>query len=620
MSPEIHWRYRLGVPALAVAILVSAFSMADIGGVFLPGTQPNVVDTFDSPDQCRACHRGDNNGTPVTIADDWGGSMMAHSARDPIFYAAVAIANKYRTGSGEFCIRCHSPGGWLEGRSDPPTGQGLSGNDLQGVQCDVCHRLRDGMIPDSTANPPVPGYGNGMMVMQVPIEPKRGPFDDAFQFHQTVYDSFQVSSNLCGTCHNVSNPFYATDPITQSPHEYGTIERTYSEWLLSSYSTLGEAGSCQSCHMPPDTGYGCNVPGAMQRPNVPKHDLTGGNAFLPDILPDFWEGSVDTTLLRLGKSRAIATLQRAATLEATAVQAGDSVVLTVQVTNLTGHKLPTGYPEGRRMWLSIAGMNVSGDTVFESGGYDFSSGELMTDPQLKVYEAKPGLTEQTANQYGLIPGPSFHFILNDSIYSDNRIPPEGFTNAAFEEHLASPVGYIYADGQYWDITEYLLPAGVTEVSVILYYQTASKEYITFLRDENIGNDFDWNNWGDSLYSVWDRRGKSMPVLMESVSITVGQTSVGNSGNPPDAILLYQNYPNPFNPVTTIAFSLNRPGNIVISLFDIAGRAVGEIARGRYGAGRNLVEFDGKNLPSGVYFYTLTVDERVRLNRKLILLR
>ncbi len=599
-------------------VTISAIAAGE-RGIFLPGTQPGVVETLDSPFQCIACHDGENSGVPVTIGSDWRGSMMGHSARDPIFYAAVAIANKYRDGSGEFCIRCHSPGGWLEGRSDPPTGQGLTGADLEGVQCDACHRLKDSAIPDTTANPAVPGYGNGMMIMQVPLYPKRGPFSDAFQFHDTVQDTFQVSSDFCGTCHNVSNPFYATDPLIQSPHEYSPIERTYSEWLLSSFPSRGENGTCQSCHMRPGPGYGCIVPGAPFRNNVPSHDLTGGNTFVPDILFDFWGSDVDTAALRRGKERATATLQSAASLEVETSVLGDTVLADVRVTNLTGHKLPTGYPEGRRMWLNVIGRDAAGVTVFESGHYNFETADLTLDPEAKVYEAKPGLTEATATLFGLEPGPSFHFVLNDTFYFDNRIPPEGFTNAAFETHLAEPVGYSYQDGQYWDSTTYTMPAQVASISVILYYQTASKEYITFLRDENEGNTFDWNAWGDSLYAAWERRGKSRPVIMDSITVLVHPTAIAHGSTLPKEISLQQNYPNPFNGISNFGFRISHLSFVTLAVFDLTGRKVATLVNERLSPGEYQRVFDSTNLASGVYLYRLQVGGQV-LVKKMVLLR
>lgn len=590
------------------------------GGLFLPGTQPEVVESFDSPLQCIACHAGENSGQPVTIGTEWQGSMMAHSARDPVFYAALAIANKYRDGSGEFCIRCHSPGGWLEGRSEPPTGEGLIGADLQGVQCDVCHRMKNPAIPDSTANPVVPGPGNGMMVMQVPLYPKRGPFADAFQFHSTLQDSFQVSSDFCGTCHNVSNPFYADDPVTQSPHEYSPIERTYSEWFLSSFSSMGEEGTCQSCHMARNTGYGCIVSGAPLRENIPAHDLTGGNTFVPDILYDFWGDAVDTTALRIGKQRAEATLRRAASVEAVAAWDEDTLVAEVTVTNLTGHKLPTGYPEGRRAWLSVTGLNAEGDTVFESGVYDFETADLVHDEQIKVYEAKPGLTARRAAEFGLDPGPSFHFVLNDSIYYDNRIPPQGFSNGAFATHGAGPVGYTYQDGEFSDRTTYRTTAEVAVFSVVLFYQTASKEYITFLRDENAGNVFDWNAWGDSLYSAWERHGKSRPAVIDSLTISVVSTGVPEVDRFPRSASLLQNYPNPFNPSTTIGFELSRASEVRLIVSDLLGQEVALLAEGTHPPGTHEAYFTAGHLPSGIYFSTLFIGGDRIATRKLILMK
>jgi len=49
------------------------------------------------------------------------------------------------------------------------------------------------------------------------------------------------------------------------------------------------------------------------------------------------------------------------------------------------------------------------------------------------------------------------------------------------------VGHHYDDGQYWDDTFYTLPAGATRAEVRLFYQSTSKEFVEFLRDENTTN-------------------------------------------------------------------------------------------------------------------------------------
>jgi hypothetical protein len=630
-----RWWVNGGNSEKRTVIIFAMFSLAFagvVGGrtssplIFLPGTQPEHVLPADSVGTCVQCHQTQPGSGyhPTTIIPDWRGSMMGQSARDPIFFAALAVANKYEDTSGEFCIRCHAPSGWLGGRSKNPDGTDLIGSDFDGVQCDHCHRMANPLVPDSTVPivGTVPGFGNGMFGVQHDPVPKRGPYSDAAATHDFLYDPFIKTGEFCGTCHNVSNPLYAQDRLNQPPHEYGAIERTYSEWLLSWYATQGDAGTCQGCHMQRSPGYGCTLPFSPLRNDLAQHDLTGGNTFVPDILPLFWEG-LDTVALQAGKLRARNTLQRAAELDVIAGRSGDSVLTIVRVTNLTGHKLPTGYPEGRRMWINVVGMNASNDTVFQSGHYDFVTGVLHSDAQIKIYEMKPGLTDSIAALYNLPPGPSFHFILNDTIFFDNRIPPRGFHNLEFRSHLAQPVGYTYADEQYWDVTHYSLPLSATRVSVRVYYQTASKEYIEFLRDENIGNPHDWNQWGQNLYNAWNTRGKSWPEIIDSVTVPVGDSIAGFvpvQDNPlPVHFTLLQNYPNPFNPRTVIPFVLQRETDIDLKIYDVAGREIRTLARGRYPEGVHRIEFDGSTLGSGVYLYTLTVQGNTQ-SKKLLLIK
>jgi len=113
-------------------------------------------------------------------------------------------------------------------------------------------------------------------------------------------------------------------------------------------------------------------------------------------------------------------------------------------------------------------------------------------------------------------GPSFHFALNNEIVKDNRIPPKGFTNQGFESVQAQPVGITYEDGQHWHDSYYDIPFESYNVSVRVWYQTASKEYIEFLKDENVTNDA-----GDILYEQWLQHDKGPPVLMDELTMEMG---------------------------------------------------------------------------------------------------
>ena len=84
--------------------------------------------------------------------------------------------------------------------------------------------------------------------------------------------------------------------------------------------------------------------------------------------------------------------------------------------------------------------------------------------------------------------------------------------------------------------------------------------------------------------------------------------------------LSQNYPNPFNPVTKINFDLSQEGRVKLIVYDLLGREIIKLVNNELrSAGRHLVEFNGNNLSSGVYFYRLEVNDFV-LTLRMILIK
>ncbi len=415
-----------------------------INDFFLPGSQPNQSGNLETPDKCDNCHGGYD--LAVEPAFNWRGGMMSQAARDPLFYACLAISNQDAPQSGDMCIRCHSPAGWLEGRSTPTDASALNNNDRQGVQCDFCHKLvkptplgvnpyaddsiytadtysEDQSYLGTLTNIP-PMSGNGAYVADG-NNAKRGPFSDAAAKHQVFYSPFHSDLNICGTCHDVSNPAYYRDSsgdyfptdFDQPAPDFNTyamfpIERTFSEWKFSAYNTPGGiyapqfggnkqyVSTCQDCHMKDVTGVGCNKPGVPTRDNLPLHDLTGGNTFIPLLVNSVFPGESDSAALSAGIQRAAGMLQKAATLEVSASEQGNNYLASVRVTNETGHKMPSGYPEGRRIWLNVKAYNTSQNLIYESGAYDSATGILTHDSDAKIYEIKPGLSETVANILG----------------------------------------------------------------------------------------------------------------------------------------------------------------------------------------------------------------------------
>ncbi len=367
-------------------------------------------------------------------------------------------------------------------------------------------------------------------------------------------------ARVCGNCHNVSNPTLSwnDDPPGDAPAQFWPndadlpppalgpsedpgglfpIERTFDEWRASAYADAGgveapqfagakadgRVGACPDCHMPRITGNAAaTFLNGVERDCVttgclPEHELVGGNAWVPKLLQDTrWRlnSVADATVLDVTAERARGMLARAATLTATVSTVASAPQVTVRVTNQTGHKLPTGYPEGRRMWLNVKAFDASDALIYESGAYDLATAILAPDANLKVYEAKLGISPALAAYLGKPAGESFHFVLNNTYLKDNRIPPRGYTVAAFDAPGLRPIGAIYADGQFWDETRYSLPANARRVQVTLYYQTSSKDYIDFLR-ANGGDD------GATLGLLWDSL-KSPPVQMATMDLALLQ--------------------------------------------------------------------------------------------------
>ena len=83
--------------------------------------------------------------------------------------------------------------------------------------------------------------------------------------------------------------------------------------------------------------------------------------------------------------------------------------------------------------------------------------------------------------------------------------------------------------------------------------------------------------------------------------------------------LNQNQPNPFNSTTLIKYYVPKTGLVKLSVYDIFGKEIKTLVNGVRGAGSYENSFDGSQLTSGVYFYTLTIEGSTQ-SRKMILMK
>ncbi len=413
----------------------------------------------------------------------------------------------------------------------------------------------------------------------------------------------------------LGTPVETKAAFNNPPYKYGAIERTYSEYkagllsntLVSDYLSLpaelqdgairstyvsaqlaGKGGdyadgtpryfSCQSCHLPPMIGYGNKVIGSKHT-DFPLHDMTGGSYWMPSALKYLYDKGklrfsdklIDFQVQSWaeGAARARKVLENAASLKV------DGNAL--KVVNLTGHKLISGYPEGRRMWLNIKWYDAKDKLIRQDGAYgplvdgsgkpvmvsDPASGKMVQvesildlhDPNTKVYEAKPGISREWAqklieldkaryvpmvlgfDRYTGAPGPTIgqlaegelgpgketlHFVLNDMYVSDNRIPAYGMGYDECRKRNCLPVppgqyGSPASGGtyNYWDEITLSPPAGAVSARISLMYQSTSWEYIQFLYLANDGSVAFLANEGMTMLDAWLNTGMSYPHVMAS---------------------------------------------------------------------------------------------------------
>jgi tetratricopeptide (TPR) repeat protein len=89
---------------------------------------------------------------------------------------------------------------------------------------------------------------------------------------------------------------------------------------------------------------------------------------------------------------------------------------------------------------------------------------------------------------------------------------------------------------------------------------------------------------------------------------------------PQTFNLSQNYPNPFNPVTKISYDIPKNSMVKLIIYDILGREVKRLVNNEFKQpGRYIVEFNGTNLASGVYFYRLESGDFIQA-KKMVLVK
>lgn len=132
-------------------------------------------------------------------------------------------------------------------------------------------------------------------------------------------------------------------------------------------------------------------------------------------------------------------------------------------------------------------------------------------------------------------------------------------------------------------------------------------------------DTDW--YGDATIEVWatDNIDTSFVRFNYQVAKTTDTDVNDQFSDLPDTFILHQNYPNPFNPSTTIDYEIPEVSDVKLVIYNLLGREVSTLVDQRQAAGRYTVNFDARNLSSGIYLYRLITETKV-LTQKMVLIK
>ena len=432
--------------------------------------QPNPhTAIFATSEECMACHNGlrTPSGQDASIGASWRASMMANSSRDPYWQASVRreVLDHPAAAAAieDECSTCHMPMARTEARLNGEDGKVFGhlpvklGGDRSdrlahdGVACSICHQITDRNLGTPAS------YTGGYVVSPPPI-PQGRPIFGPFKIERGMTRIMRSAtgfvpteavhvrqSELCATCHTL---------ITKARGERGEVigelpeQMPFQEWRHSAYAA--EQRSCQSCHMPAfeeDTPI-ASVLGAP-RTGLARHNFVGGNVFMQRMLNRYrtdlgvvastaeMETAIEATAASLHTTAAEVSIDRAE-------RSGGRLLALIGVRNLTGHKLPTGYPS-RRAWLHVVVRDRIGRVVFESGAVGPTGAIAGNDNDEDGSRVEPHHTEiSTADQvqiYESIMGdskrrPTTGLLQAVEYLKDNRLVPRGFDKATADAAIA----------------------------------------------------------------------------------------------------------------------------------------------------------------------------------------
>jgi hypothetical protein len=461
-------------------------------------------------------------------------------------------------------------------QANPATPQfHLGGLARDGISCTVCHHITQTHEEAKSLAFVLKNRSTGLFSVNR-ADQLHGPFETALVAahpmneslgSKPVFGAVTKSARLCTSCHSINLPVVdkpdKIHPITQSL-THDVEQNTYVEWVNSRFQTeykpQAGAKSCQDCHMLsgvdndrlnvhvpqlqtqialvqdqtyPQADHRAPLDGIdvrFRKTGFVRHELLGLNAFLLRTfqtnsdalgvrLNDYMSGSSTDLDDAIGNVVRQAT-HKTATVDLAARVDNGTLLATVGVTNLTGHRFPSGVGF-RRAWIELKVSDADGHLVWASGmtnpngeivdGTDtakilpteyFTRGPDGKQRYQKHFDQRRPVTESDQVQIfeELVKDHDGNFTLSfirrDSHVKDNRLLPQGWRHDG-QPGIALPKNWLdathpegeyvvddpnYANGKGRAVTAYRVPLRTAldpsklRVEATLWYQAWEPEF------------------------------------------------------------------------------------------------------------------------------------------------
>ena len=430
-----------------------------------------------------------------------------------------------------------------------------------------------------------------------------------------------TKGEFCAGCHTL-----ITGTVDLNGNSTGGTfveQATYHEWVNSVYN---DNVSCQACHVPRISDavvISANYLFLQGRSPYGLHHFAGANTFMLELLKNNMTElglTADSVHFDSPIARTLRMLQdNSLLLEAEmADRTADTAFIDVKLTNLAGHKFPSGYP-ARRAFVELLVLDAMGDTLFKSGrwGGDYSvEGHdpewephydvIRTSDQVQIYEMVMG--DVNGDKTTVLERAASHL-------KDNRLAPEGFSTTHFAYDTTQIVGVPASDidfnrddlgveGSGSDIVHYHVPlngyTGLVSVEARVWYQSAPPRWMQEM--------FAYNSAEIDSFRTMYEEADGSPVLVREVQFT--DLSVGIDGVEELGVRIF---PNPVQDGVLRIRDLDARV-VEVAVFDARGGLVArEELRGRR-------SWDLQLPGAGTYLVSFTTRDGLRLGERVLSLR